>query len=44
MRKERNVWLKAIVRVTVINNAIGNCKYVYKNNANIFSINKLYLL
>ena len=42
MRKGRNVWLKAIA--IVINNTIGNCKYVYKNNANIFSINKLYLL
>ena len=44
--KARNAWLKAIARV--INNTLGNCKYVYKNNApkdtNIFSINKLYLL
>ena len=33
MRKGRNAWLKAIatVIVTVINNTIGNCKYVYKN-------------
>ena len=50
MRKGRNAWLKAIARAIVIvtNNTIGNCKYVYKNNApkciNIFSINKLYLL
>ena len=48
MRKGRNAWLKAIATVTLINNTIGNCKYVYKNNApkgaNIFSINKLYLL
>ena len=40
--KERNARLRAIVTVT--NNTIGNCKYVYKNIANIFSINKLYLL
>ena len=46
MRKGRNAWLKAIAIVIarVINNTIGNCKYVYKNIANIFSINKLYLL
>ena len=31
MRKGRNVWLKAIAIATLINNTIGNCKYVYKN-------------
>ena len=31
MRKGRNVWLKAIAIAIVINNAIDNCKYVYKN-------------